>query len=90
MNEGGESIQRLRPGTTRQLIFIIIMSVFACLWIAVGIALLSYNVSHFRAVGVVGSALAIAFGLFLAVMSIASVTIRVRYKRGRYGDEYDN
>jgi len=58
--------------------------------VALGSVLLEYNVSNRKGVGIAGSVITLAFGLFLLSMSVASLVIRKRFREGRYGDEYES
>jgi hypothetical protein len=58
--------------------------------VALGSVLLGYNVSTHKGVGIAGSVIVLAFGLFLLSMSVAGLVIRKRYREGRYRDEYES
>lgn len=90
MARDGDMRSTLRPGTTRQLVAIALMTLAALGIVALGSVLLGYNVSTHKGVGIAGSVIVLAFGLFLLSMSVAGLVIRKRYREGRYRDEYES
>ena len=90
MGRDGDMRSTLRPGTTRQLVAIALMTLAGLGIFALGSVLLDYNVSIHKGVGIAGSVITLAFGLFLLSMSVAGLVIRKRYREGQYGEEYES